>query len=205
MRRFAVLSLLLLVIAFGGAATASADTVRLVRFGDPIPGFGSGGPFQGTLNGNSIAMVCVSFDRRVTLNQTWEVTVNGLTASGVANALYGGQADALFKYQQAAFLTDQLALHPDQKADIQVAIWNIFNPGTPDTAGSGAWLALAASQNFNGYDFSRFRILTPTDRSRRGPQEMLTTVPEPTTMLLLGTGLAAIGAKFRKRRRTLDQ
>jgi hypothetical protein len=202
MRRFAVLSLLLLVVCFGGAATASADTVKLIKFGDQIPGFGSGGPFQGTLNGNSIAMVCMSFNRTVTVGQTWQVNVNALTASGVANALYGGQANALFKYQQAAFLYDQITLHPDSRADIQVAIWNIFNPAiTPDTTGSGAWLTLAASQNFTGYDFSKFRILTPLDRSSRGPQEMLTTVPEPTTMLLLGTGLAAIGAKFRKRRR----
>jgi hypothetical protein len=203
MRRFAVLSLLLLVVCFGGAATASADTVKLIKFGDQIPGFGSGGPFQGTLNGSSIAMVCMSFDRRVSVGQTWQVTVNSLTAAGVANALYGGQANALFKYQQAAFLYDQISLHPDSRADIQVAIWNIFNPAiTPDTAGSGAWLTLAASQNFTGYDFSKFRILTPLDRSSRGAQEMLTTVPEPTTMLLLGTGLAAIGARFRKKRRT---
>ncbi len=204
MRRFAVLSLLLLIVCFGGAATASADTVKLIKFGDPIPSIGFAGPYQGTLNGSSIAMVCMSFDRRIVEGQTWQVTVNALTAQGVANALYGGQANALFKYQQVAFLTDQLTLHPDKSGDIQIAIWNIFNSATPDTAGSSAWLALAASQNFSGYDFSKFRILTPTDISRRGPQEMMTTVPEPTTMLLLGTGLAAIGAKLRKRRRTLD-
>jgi hypothetical protein len=205
MRRFAVLSLLLLVVCFGGAATASADTVKLIKFGDPIAALGFSGPYQATLNGSSITMVCMSFDRTVREGQTWHVTVNALTAEGVANALYGGQADALFKYQQAAFLTDQLALHAGESGDIQVAIWNIFNPGTPDTAGSGAWLALAGSQDFTGYDFSNFRILTPTDRSRRGPQENMTTVPEPTTMLLLGTGLAAIGAKLRKRRRTLEE
>jgi hypothetical protein len=205
MRRFAVLFLLLLVVCFGGAASASADTVQLLKVGDEIPAIGFAGPYQATLNGSSITMVCMSFDRNVALGQTWEVTVNELTAEGVANSLYGDQDDALFRYQQIAFLTDQLALHPDASGDIQVAIWNIFNTDTPDTAGSAAWLALAGSQDFTGYDFSNFRILTPTDRSSAGPQENIVTVPEPTTMLLLGTGLAAIGAKFRKRRRTLEQ
>ena len=201
MKRLVVL--LLLVLGLGAASTASADTVKLISFGTAIPSIGFAGPYQATLNGDSISMVCMSFDRRVTEGQTWEASVNELTGVGVANALYGSQANALSKYQQAAWLTDQI-LNPanvDQQSDIQIAIWNIFNPSnTPDSAGSQAWLALAQNQNFAGYDFSKFRILTPTDRSKHGPQENLTTVPEPATMLLLGTGLAAIGARFRKRR-----
>ena len=95
MRNFAVLSVLFLALYFGGASTASADTVTLIKFGAQIGSIGHGGPFQGTLNGSSITMVCVSFDRRVYEGETWNVTVNGLTAAGVANGLYGGQANAL--------------------------------------------------------------------------------------------------------------
>lgn len=197
MRRFA-LFLLVLVFGLGLASSASADTVKLINFGDIGP---SAGPYQATLNGNSITMVCVSVNRLVTEGQTWQVTINELTSAGVENAMYGAQANALLKYQQAAWLTDQLSLHTDEQGDIQKAIWNIFNPSlTPDTEGSNAWLVLAQNQNFDGYDFSKFRILTPLDRTRRGPQENLTTVPEPTTMLLLGTGLAAVAAKLRRKR-----
>jgi hypothetical protein len=201
MRKFGFLFLLLFFVGLGGASTAFADTVKLIKLGDQIGPGAFAGPYQATLNGNPITMVCVSFDRHVTEGQTWQVTVNDLTAAGVANALYGDQAKALSKYQQAAWLTDQLSLHVDQKGDIQTAIWNIFNSGkTPDTAGSNAWLVLAQNQNFLGYDFSKFRILTPLDRSSKGPQENLTTVPEPTTMLLFGTGITAIAAKVRRRR-----
>jgi hypothetical protein len=52
-----------------------------------------------------------------------------------------------------------------------------------------------------GYDFSRFRILTPTERGEGEAQENMTTVPEPTTMLLLGSGLLGAAASARKRRR----
>jgi hypothetical protein len=146
-------------------------------------------------------MMCLSFNRHVAVGQTWNVAVNLLDASGVANALYGGQADALLKYQRAAWLYDQLTAAPNQASEIQGAIWNIFNSRTPDTAASIQWFSAAMNANLTGYDFSRFRILTPSDMSKHGPQEMMTTVPEPMTMLLLGSGLLGVAAKVRKHRR----
>lgn len=181
---------------------ASADTVTLIGVGNDVWNGVRPGPYAATLNGSSINMVCVSFDRHVSVGQTWDVTVNMLTPDGVSNSLYAGQMDALSRYQQAAWLYDQMSVYADQRGDIQGAIWNIFNSGTtPDTAGSNAWLSMAQSQNFAGYDFSRFRILTPFDRTANGPQENITTVPEPATMLLLGTGLAGVAAKLRRRHR----
>lgn len=201
MRKFGVLFLLALFLGLGCVSSASADTVKLIKVGDQFAPGEFAGPYQAQLNGDPITMVCLSFDRHVQVGQTWEVSVNEITPSGVANALYGATADALSKYQQAAFLTDQLALNPNENGAIQTAIWKLFNAATPDFGNAAAWLALAQNQDFSSYDFSKFRILTPTDRSANGPQENLTTVPEPTTMLLLGTGLTAIAAKVRRRRR----
>lgn len=146
-------------------------------------------------------MVCVSFDRHVSVGQTWQVTVNQLTEGGVANALYGSQTDALLKYKQAAWLYDQMSLQPNQRGDIQGAIWNVFNlSSSPDTLGSTAWLTNAQNQNFDGYDFSRFRILTPVDRTINGPQEnLITQVPEPAALFLFGSGLVGIATTLRKR------
>lgn len=202
MGRFFVLSSLLALV-FATASTATADTVTLTGAGNTIWNGVHSGPYNATLNGNSITMVCVSFDRHVSVGQTWQVTVNELTAAGVANALYGSQANALLKYQQAAWLYDQMNLQPSQRGDIQGAIWNIFNPGSsPDTAGSATWLTTASMQTFAGYDFSRFRILTPLDRSINGPQEnLITQVPEPAALFLLGSGLAGLASRLRKRRK----
>ena len=212
MKRLVVLSSLLLVF-FVTSWTASADTVKLTGTGNTVWNGVYAGPYSATLNGNSISMICISFDRHVSTGQEWQATVNPLTASGVANGLYGSQQGALsdfqqdgpqqgalLKYQQAAWLFDQISVRPNEAGDIHGAIWNIFNPGvTPDTDGSNAWLSVAQNQNFANYDFSKFRILTPADGTAAGPQENLTTVPEPATMFLLGTGLAGVAGAARRK------
>jgi len=202
MKRLLLAPFLLALILAGAATAARAESVTLVSAGTNTFQGTSAGPYSALLDGSPITMICLSFDRTVQVGQTWSVAVNSLDASGVANALYGAQADALLKYQRAAWLYDQLSAAPNEAGSIQGAIWNIFNAGTPDTAASIQWFSAAMNANLTGYDFSRFRILTPTDRSAGGPQENMTTVPEPMTMLLLGSGLLGVAAKVRKHRRT---
>jgi PEP-CTERM motif-containing protein len=200
MKRLLIVPALLALILVA-TSTAHADPLTLVSVGTNTFVGTSAGPYSGLLNGAPITMVCLSFDRHVQVGQTWTVAVNALDAAGVANSLFGAQADALLKYQRAAWLYGKMLSTPSQASAIQGAIWNLFNGSTPDTAASILWFSAAMNANLTGFDFSRFRILTPADRSRHGEQENMTIVPEPATMLLLGSGLLGIAAKARKRRK----
>ena len=190
MKKLFSATLLLLILSIA-SVSASADTFTLVSNNGVTHNGYSVGPLNGLLNGNPITTYCNDFDRFVNFGQSWDVNV--LSFSSFSGA-------ELTQYQQAAWLTMQFAVtDQSQWGDIQYALWRVFDPNpTLVNAGSDFWLAQAQSQNFANFDFSNFQILRPTGEDG---QEMITTVPEPMTMLLFGTGLAAVAAGARRRRR----
>ena len=125
-------------------------------------------------------------------------------------------AAALTIYQKMAWLTDQYpsnpASDPTLSTAIQTAIWaigsnDLFHTYTVDVAANvvgnflvtnldpnstGYWINQAnlqyASQAVGYYD--KFNIVT--DVTHPGSQEFLYSTPEPGTLILLGTGLAAV-------------
>jgi hypothetical protein len=123
-----------------------------------------------------------------------------------------GLADALRRYEEAAWLTTQYASNPEAYGDIQATIWRIFDADGP-TPTTSEWTELAA-ENYQTIDRSRFQIVTNVGpvRATGQVQEFLIDPPpaapippavlavsEPPGMLLLATAVGLSGWFMRRR------
>jgi hypothetical protein len=92
------------------------------------------GPYSGTVNGNPVTFYCVDFANHVDLGQTWLANLTPIDgSSGLGNTRYGN----LTLYQEAAWLTTQYATNPNDYADIQATIWQLFDPNAPSPSSGG--------------------------------------------------------------------
>ncbi|MGH9415022.1 MAG: PEP-CTERM sorting domain-containing protein [Terriglobales bacterium] len=162
--------------------------------------------------------------------ESWLATVNtftdaqgtGLTGGLFLNAPPTGYAtynniSTLQAYREAAWLDQQFTnptipgVNSNDWAAINFALWDLFdanaqtlNASSPlDMTSSVFWLNQAGSADLTNFDFSNFVIYTPLSGwpSNDGtPQEFISEVPEPATLLLLLGGLACLaGWEWRRR------
>lgn len=130
-------------------------------------------------------------------------------------------AKALDIYRKAAWLTSYYKTTPMTSSgwgNLQAAIWELFNPGNPNggsnanVVGTEAWWLkqvnsfYADKASWNTYEWGKFSVVTDRNSAGRrtgGFQEFITdagVVPEPSTYVMVGTGLIFLGAMVRRRR-----
>jgi hypothetical protein len=171
------------------------------------------GPFSGTLMSDpskpTIDLFCLDVMNAVTWGQQWAAKFTNLGPGLNLTATRGGSANET-NYKKAAWLITQYDTHnTSYYAGIQSAIWNLFNPGTPnggtnvnDSHTEAYWLAqaniFANSAAYNTFDYSRFTVVTDVNAAGKkvgGVQEFITrshVTPEPETYLLMATGLIGV-------------
>ncbi len=174
--------------------------------------------------GSILGVMCDDYFHGGMPGDMWEANITQLGSDNLSlarfNNISGPTAlSPLQLYDEAGWLLLQTQVQPmNQWQAINYAVWYIFDPSqTPCNGACEMYLAdaqEAAAMHFPGTDFDRVYIITPTDQhdpNPNGPQEFLAlgsdsglgiggegpTVPEPGTLLLMGSGLLALmGRKF---------
>lgn len=221
MMRYAVAVALLSV----APAAFAAQTAEMTLTGVGDNGYLGGvyiGPYVANINGVSTQVICDDFASDTYVGESWTANVYSFVDlnSVLGSTRFGLQADALAKYQQAAWLTLQLLNPPPASAcggsncagQIQFAIWQLFDNSAPyptdylssfDRSWVNTYWLPQAAANYASGDYSNFYIYTPVAGTEYGcpsgscagaPQEFLAIqTPEPAALAMIGFDLATVG------------
>lgn len=164
-----------------------------VRFGDT-----SAGPHNITVAFSSLGTTASNLGILININENNGNNNGSLRIDSLVLTAYNAAGQATFIGSIQNISLDQLRPAQGSASDYQF--------GLDAAAVARLQAALLASPNLRlGLSSTLSNVGGGPERFSFNAMNSPTAVPEPTTMLLLGTGLAGIAAKMRKRRKTDEQ
>ena len=204
--RIVLFVLVLVAMSAGTALANSTVNMQLVSVSANNAGGVNTYPYFFSINGHApVALICDTYDNEVNVGECWQANVVGLLSG---KGLFGNQ---LMDYKAAGLIFKSI-LNGTLNVNVgNFAIWGLFSTNAQNNSffqSSGAaaleqqYLALAA--NAPNSAFSGLVLYTPiggTQSANGMPQEYIgySSVPEPTTLTLFGTGLVSLAGLARRK------
>jgi len=220
----AIAVLLFASASFGQQVTMTLNTVNGANDGGVFTD-----PYYGTVNGAPTTLICDDYADESNLGETWKAYVTNVASAGTSSTLKwtGNGVSTQTLYDAIAYLATQMLTQPQgqQQEAYSFALWELTysygtsNGGTPSTTDPFSTLgatdpvlteakgllnnaALLNPLSYSAGEFSNVTIYTPTNG---GPPQEFITVPESSTIAMVGVDLLGVLAlAFFFRRRTLQ-